>query len=170
MNWDAISAIGQILGGLVVLGTLIYLAIQIRQSNRHAEASSEISFVEGWNRNLEGWIMDETTADAIRAGFKDFDNLPKSKQAIFHIRIGTIVNHWVLAGMLNDKNLLSNEIYDACTDIIVSVLSTPGGKQYWEKAAAATPNGLELLKLIQEESGRLPLITELLPWWAVDNV
>ena len=33
MNWDAIGAIGEILGALAVFVTLVYLASQIKQSN-----------------------------------------------------------------------------------------------------------------------------------------
>ena len=33
MNWDAIGAIGEIVGAIAVLATLIYLAIQIRQNS-----------------------------------------------------------------------------------------------------------------------------------------
>lgn len=32
MNWEAISAVGEILGASAVLITLIYLAVQIRQN------------------------------------------------------------------------------------------------------------------------------------------
>ena len=32
MNWDAIGAIGEIIGAAGVISTLIYLAIQIRQN------------------------------------------------------------------------------------------------------------------------------------------
>ena len=34
MNWDAIGAIGEIIGAAAVVLTLFYLAVQIRQSNR----------------------------------------------------------------------------------------------------------------------------------------
>ena len=39
MNWEAIGAIGDFMGGGVVIVSVAYLAVQIRQSNRHAEAS-----------------------------------------------------------------------------------------------------------------------------------
>jgi hypothetical protein len=44
MNWDAIGAIGEILGALVVLLTLIYLATQVRQSNRIGTIASVAEF------------------------------------------------------------------------------------------------------------------------------
>jgi hypothetical protein len=39
MNWDAIGAIGELVGGAAVLVTLIYLAVQIRQANSAGSAS-----------------------------------------------------------------------------------------------------------------------------------
>ena len=41
MNWDAIGAIAEVLGALAVLVTLLYFSLQIRQSNKLAEAESQ---------------------------------------------------------------------------------------------------------------------------------
>lgn len=38
MNWDAIGAVGEIIGALAVVVTLAYLALQIRASTRESEA------------------------------------------------------------------------------------------------------------------------------------
>jgi len=40
MNWDAVGAIAEVFGATAVLVTLIYFSLQIRQSNRLAEAES----------------------------------------------------------------------------------------------------------------------------------
>jgi len=40
MNWDAIGAIGEIVGAIAVLITLIYLAIQIRQNSATQRAQT----------------------------------------------------------------------------------------------------------------------------------
>ena len=40
MNWDAIGAIGEIIGAAAVVMSLLYLAIQMRQSNRLVERAS----------------------------------------------------------------------------------------------------------------------------------
>jgi hypothetical protein len=37
MNWDAIGAVSEGLGSLAVFLTLVYLAVQIRQSERGAQ-------------------------------------------------------------------------------------------------------------------------------------
>ena len=40
MNWDAIGAIGEILGAIGVIVTLGYLAVQIRQNTRSSRVSA----------------------------------------------------------------------------------------------------------------------------------
>lgn len=40
MNWDAIGAIGEIIGATAVFLTLAYLALQIRQSTKAIQASA----------------------------------------------------------------------------------------------------------------------------------
>ncbi len=41
MDWDAIGAIGEVLGAVAVFGSLAYLAIQIKRSTQSASAESE---------------------------------------------------------------------------------------------------------------------------------
>ena len=41
MNWDALGAIGEIIGAVAVLATLFYLAAQIKMQNRQLERSNE---------------------------------------------------------------------------------------------------------------------------------
>ncbi|PCI77449.1 MAG: hypothetical protein COB20_08040 [SAR86 cluster bacterium] len=46
MNWEAIGAVGEILGAIAVVLSLAYLAIQIRQSNRLAVREARTSLSE----------------------------------------------------------------------------------------------------------------------------
>ena len=43
MNWEAIGAIGELVGGIAVIATLIYLAIQVRQSKTLLERNEKIA-------------------------------------------------------------------------------------------------------------------------------
>ena len=40
MNWEAIGAVGETVGALAVLLTLVYLAMQIRQNTRSVQAAA----------------------------------------------------------------------------------------------------------------------------------
>ena len=41
MNWEALGAIGEIIGAAAVLATLFYLAAQIKMQNRQLEKSND---------------------------------------------------------------------------------------------------------------------------------
>jgi hypothetical protein len=43
MNWDAVGASGEILGSLAVIGSIFYLAVQVRHAAAVAKASSQQS-------------------------------------------------------------------------------------------------------------------------------
>jgi hypothetical protein len=49
MNWDALSAVGELLGASAVLITLIYLAVQIRQNTAAVATSTYESVMTGFN-------------------------------------------------------------------------------------------------------------------------
>ncbi|MCZ6719870.1 MAG: hypothetical protein O6944_12065 [Gammaproteobacteria bacterium] len=49
MNWVAIGAIGELVGGAAVIATLIYLAVQLRQNTKGIRAQSYYNVVSGKN-------------------------------------------------------------------------------------------------------------------------
>jgi hypothetical protein len=50
MNWEAIGAIGEIIGALAVVATLAYLAQQVRTQNRANEMASFDGLMDGFNQ------------------------------------------------------------------------------------------------------------------------
>ena len=57
MNWDAIGATGEILGAIVTVGTIFYLAIQIRHNQKTNQSATE------YNANMQFTKFCERTAD-----------------------------------------------------------------------------------------------------------
>ena len=59
MNWEAIGAVGEILGAAGVIVSLLYLATQIRQSTKVARAATR----QALSRDLQGLASDLVTGD-----------------------------------------------------------------------------------------------------------
>ena len=53
MNWDAIGAIGEILGALAVVVSILYLSIQIRSNTRATKASASFDATHSWAESNE---------------------------------------------------------------------------------------------------------------------
>jgi hypothetical protein len=43
MNWEAVGAIGQIVGAFGVIASLLYVAIQVRASNKASAVESKLA-------------------------------------------------------------------------------------------------------------------------------
>ena len=62
MNWEAIGAIGETIGAIAVVLTLVYLSIQIRQNTRSVRAATYQSVAEALadcSYKLVGHMQDE---------------------------------------------------------------------------------------------------------------
>lgn len=70
MNWDAIGAIGEIIGATAVVVSLFYLATQIRVQNRESRIASIHQVVEGYRTSI-AWLSDPQTWDAAIAPARD---------------------------------------------------------------------------------------------------
>jgi hypothetical protein len=169
VSWEAVIAIVEVIGLVAIVGSLLYVGVQTKQANEHATAASTIAFLDGWNKAISGFANDEATSAALRKGFRSFNSLSKHEQAIFHARIGVIVNQWLLAQQLAERNLIPDEIPTEASKFVVAILSTPGGLEYWEHDSKATPRGDELLDMAKRSLGEQPNIVEVLPWLAAED-
>lgn len=166
MNWDAVSATAEIAGLLGIVVSLIYIGIQTKQTNEHVTASSEIDWIDAWNQILNSWVSDERTTDIIRRGFHSFNGLAPSEQAVFHMRIGALVNQWLVAKKLSEKSLIAPDIFNEATKVVVSTLSTRGGFEFFEHDWTLFPGGAELMELVKASKDENPNLTDVLPWWS----
>ena len=75
MNWEAIGAMGEILGAVAVFCSLLYLAIQIRSSNTIARIEGRENAIErlhAWRTNL---LVNERLDDIWERGIADRSSL-----------------------------------------------------------------------------------------------
>ena len=53
MNWEAVGAVGEVLGAFAVVLTLVYLAVQIRQNTSSTRASTYSDTTDGWHNYMQ---------------------------------------------------------------------------------------------------------------------
>lgn len=168
MNWEAVTAVSELAGLIAIVASLIYIGAQTKQANDHATASSEAAWMDALNRIWDSWAADEKTISVLRQGFGSFRQLTRADQATFHMKVAPLVNHWLLARQLEAKGLFDPAYTEEIQKVVIAVLATPGGLEYWEYDANATPGGHELLEMVREQQGKVPSWIELMPWWGPD--
>jgi hypothetical protein len=83
MNWEAIGAVGEILGAIAVFCSLLYLALQIRSSNNIARIEGRENAIErlhSWRGRL---LLDERLDDIWERGCLDRSSLEDKEQRHF---------------------------------------------------------------------------------------
>ncbi len=89
MNWEAIGAIGEVVGGIGVIVTLGYLAVQIRQNtgqlrrnDEHTKTAALDETVRSFNQWREQISSDRATAEIWVRGLADRSSLSMTSLAI----------------------------------------------------------------------------------------
>lgn len=121
MNWDAIGALGEIVGAIAVIGTLIYLARQISESVGLARASQNRNIMESYeayndlilaNRDVAALLakLENTTADVS----------PEENVRLRHLAY-RMMNIWSSAELSYSNGQLGPEEFDLYKNDVKSV-------------------------------------------------
>jgi hypothetical protein len=84
------GALGEIVGAVAVVASLVYLAVQIRQNTQQISHNIEASRIASLERNIESanrmrelLILNPDLAQLFLAGLQDFDGLPGADRLRF---------------------------------------------------------------------------------------
>jgi hypothetical protein len=87
MSWDALGALAELFGAIAVFATLIYLSVQIRQSNRLALAEyremNRISMID----LSDPIIRDEEFAELLEEAKTNYDDLSAANQRRVRLQV-----------------------------------------------------------------------------------
>jgi len=125
MSWDAVGAIGEVVGAIAVVITLLYLAVQTRQNTRavqHATTRGVMEDANAWRFRI---VEDPEIAELFRSGLRDPDSLSPNDRYRFRMFLDALVFHWQHAVMAGESIPAAN---------ITRTLGRPGGQWYWSRA------------------------------------
>jgi hypothetical protein len=170
MNWNAVSAIAEVIGVIAVVVSLIYVGLQVRQNTQQLRHDNLLGSIRGTLDTNWLYHRDDETFDVFRNGVQSFDALPPREQAIFHSIIVDIafyfeiVRNMVTSGLIDPNALTINKQF------LVAILISPGGREWWAFARKSPPMpqpAMEYIESILEtDCDDTPPITELQPWLA----
>ncbi len=120
MNWDALGAIGEVVGAAAVIITLAYLAVQIRQNTRMNASALRQSFYDYTTRQmLHGTDSTELSALMAKASMTNEPLLPGEKIQILRLFQAVFVGYQG-AFFQYKKNALDVEDWQTCRSLLRS--------------------------------------------------
>jgi len=127
MNWNAIGAIGEVVGAFAVFISLLYLALQIRDSRRSDQivaAAGVASAVDVWIGQI---VRDEKLYDLYRRGLTDYESLSRSEKGRFSMLILQFLRSTETAWL--QMGVAESGYWPGLESTIRFIIGSPGGKR-----------------------------------------
>jgi len=165
VNIQDLGSLGELIGAIATVATLVYLAIQVRANTRSNEASSVQHMLDGArDRIIIPNVNHEDVPEIMSRGLTSVDQLKPVEKIRF---MWMLVEHALqLQNVLNLRNrqLLSETDYNTWLVYVGSFIRTPGGKALWPQVAEVVSQDVRRVldaHLVDEPD--LPSLLELMP-------
>ena len=170
MNWDAIGATAELLGAVAVLATLVYLSLQIHQSNKLAQAESQRELMK--IDVFTPVITDPKLTSEFRACLNRYDEQDSDVKTRFFFMMTAWHLQMESVYRMHQQGLIAELSYKGYLTWYNSLLNTPGGAEFWKEVSPAhAPDlveALEELKRDPENPYRYTSAFELMPFLRED--
>jgi hypothetical protein len=137
MNWEAIGAVGEIVGAAGVIVTLGFLVYQLRQNTRALRADSFRSVFELGHSRTSKIIENPEVADLYHRGRKSYHGLSPVDQSRFHYLMAQTL-HSIQAMLLyhrvNDEQTIFGEM---ARNQVARAAHDEGSIEWWETRGQA---------------------------------
>ena len=135
MNWDAIAAVGELLGASAVLVTLIYLAVQIRQNTSAVATATYESTMTGFNDINIVVASNPALASVLDRGCQNPDSLSAEEVVQFNFLLRCYSNQWWKLFKLYERGSLPAAEWGIFAKEAAQFLEQPGCKPFCDQNA-----------------------------------
>jgi hypothetical protein len=126
-----LGALGEFISSIVVVVSVIYLAVQVRQNTAQQKREETISIQQGQNQ-LVRQMIDPVLARAFArtaAGDGSASTADRSRAIVWVVQY---LNHFQIVCDLHEQGTLDDERYELWAGWAVSMVAGPGIRDWWE--------------------------------------
>jgi hypothetical protein len=162
MSLQELGSVGEFIGGIAVLVTLIYLAVQLRQGNRLQSSEAIRTFMHEYNDTL-AQMEDPTLAELYRLGSKNFEGLPRHGQHRIHVWLEQVLRTNYAAFIVDPRD--ENPVTDLIHATFATQIRLPGFQQWWRVYSTVYELiDAEWVRKVEELGSSYPSVYDFCPW------
>ena len=133
MNWDAIGAVGELIGASAVFISLVYLAVQIKNSKRSDQiiaASQAASAVDEWIGQI---VRDGELHDLYRRGLSEYESLSREEKSRFAMLIMQFLRSTETIWLHRQMDTIDTDYWFSVESSIARIVGSFGGIRAFER-------------------------------------
>ncbi len=132
INWDAVGAIGELVGAAAVVATLIYLAAQTRGNTAAVNRAATQAIISGRGEVSRFLAGDEVLAKLMWKGAEDPESLTDEEWQRFLFIVGAAIRPIELGYQDYVDGRMSEELWEGQRNTLVYWFSRPGFYKWLE--------------------------------------
>ena len=133
MNLTDLANIGQVIGAIAVVISLIYVALQIRQNTNAVRAATVQSVHEHFANWYNFFASDASLSQIAIRGLKDYGCLSEMDKARFVAMFMAFLSYSQNAFLKWRQGLLAPSLWLGWEQVIMNLVCSPGGKGLWKE-------------------------------------
>lgn len=124
--------VGEVIGAIGVVLTLIYLATQVRQNTRQMRSEGHQGITDSYSATLGHLLEDEALFKTIIRGAQNWESITAFQQSQCHIFFHQHLMHFRVAFQLHDKGAIDDDVYLSIEDMHIRFMANPGNRVWWK--------------------------------------
>jgi hypothetical protein len=152
MNLDDLGNIGEFVGAVGVIASLVYLALQIRQNTK----STRTAMYQAATRDMfdaADLIASDADLNSIWfRGNRDFDSLSREEKRRFAAYMFSLLRRYANALHQTNAGMIDGEWWVEASDSLEYTISHPGFQTWWKEGQSLFP--LEFREFIDQVGKR----------------
>src|SRR5882757_5081042 len=140
MNWEAIGAISQIVGAVLVGITLIYLAVQLRKNTSALKSSAFLAISTLMGSTMEVWATHSDLAPLLIKAQAGLDELSPDERARFGFLMMMAFRRVETVVVQRHLGFIDRELTEGFERSALSALHAKGVRQWWDASKGAFSN------------------------------
>lgn len=137
MNWDAVGAIGQVVGAVLVGITLIYLALQLRQNTLALRSSTFLAISTLMGSTMEVLATQPDLAPLLIKAQLGLDQLTAAERARFGFLMMMAFRRVETVVVQRHLGFIDPELTEGFERSALSALGSKGARQWWQGSKGA---------------------------------
>ena len=132
MNWDAIGAVGELLGAVAVVASLGYLAIQVRQNTSSIHATLFDATSRASSDLLMRLALDREAMSMVFSGFGNYETLEGEERFRFNFVFIAFFNMYETLYYHRERGMVPEELWQSRIARMHAFLAIEGVAAWWE--------------------------------------
>jgi hypothetical protein len=137
LNWEAVGAVGELVGAVAVVITLIYLSAQVRQNTRAVRGARFDSLARGQADIFQALLINPALNEIQERGSNAWDELSVEEKRVCNLILVQNFRFWENAFYQWREGMLEPWLWESQKNVMLSHFYRPGVQQWWSQRRMA---------------------------------